>query len=458
VAYITGLGGVPGPGYFTDGNGAPRLWVATETWGIIVNAGEWSSGDWQAEMTGFLSSRSAQGFTVVMTDAVWDAGTGNQGNTWDGLTPLAGGTGDPTGATLNDTFWARFDFFLATAATYGITVAWCLVNGDDTSTGDFTNGWTATQWTDFGALIGARYASTPNLIWVPGNDAFSPFADTQWDAVRSGLTGAGDTHLWAPWYNAECTSRYVTDTDTSEPWGAAHAAFNFCYTYNATYWVIEYAYGEVTHNGASALLPVILGDGWFYTATAGGYSSTDRFQRQMWWWALASGARGVLAESENVYPWTTSSALTEVTGEWFFANNAAHIVSAFTSLTGWHLLIPDTGNALVTGGRGTRVTGSASGGAAAQYSGFANSYVAAARTPDETLAVLYLPNATTITIDQTQMAAGYGAKWMDPVTGATTAATVGSTYNSTAQGSNSQGDPDWVLVLASPPYATWTVP
>jgi hypothetical protein len=47
---------------------------------------------------------------------------------------------------------------------------------------------------------------------------------------------------------------------------------------------------------------------------------------------------------------------------------------------------------------------------------------------------------------------------MDPVTGATTTATVGSSYNSTAQGANSQGDPDWVLILASPPYATWTVP
>jgi len=56
------------------------------------------------------------------------------------------------------------------------------------------------------------------------------------------------------------------------------------------------------------------------------------------------------------------------------------------------------------------------------------------------------------------MAAGYGAKWMDPVTGATTTATVASTYNSTAQGNNSAGDPDWVLILASPPYATWTVP
>ena len=41
-----------------------------------------------------------------------------------------------------------------------------------------------------------------------------------------------------------------------------------------------------------------------------------------------------------------------MTGDWFFANNTAPIVSAFTGLAGWHQLVPDTGNALVTGGPG----------------------------------------------------------------------------------------------------------
>ena len=77
ASYITGLGGTPGPGWFTDNNGQPKLWVATETWGIITNAGQWTGGgsptDWQTEMTNFLSQRAAQGCTVVMTDPVWSA-------------------------------------------------------------------------------------------------------------------------------------------------------------------------------------------------------------------------------------------------------------------------------------------------------------------------------------------------------------------------------------------------
>ena len=54
------------------------------------------------------------------------------------------------------------------------------------------------------------------------------------------------------------------------------------------------------------------------------------------------------------------------------------------------------------------------------------------------------------------MATGYTATWIDPVSGATSSATPGTTYNSTAKGSNSKGDPDWVLALQGP--ATAAIP
>ena len=40
------------------------------------------------------------------------------------------------------------------------------------------------------------------------------------------------------------------------------------------------------------------------------------------------------------------------------------------------------------------------------------------------------------------------------MSGAKTAATAGSTYNSTAKGTNSQGDPDWALAFQAPPAAS----
>jgi Putative collagen-binding domain of a collagenase len=64
--------------------------------------------------------------------------------------------------------------------------------------------------------------------------------------------------------------------------------------------------------------------------------------------------------------------------------------------------------------------------------------------------VLYLQAHATVTIDQAQLHAGYSATWVDPITGANSSAATGSTYSSTTQGTNSQGDPDWVLVLQAP--------
>ena len=111
----------------------------------------------------------------------------------------------------------------------------------------------------------------------------------------------------------------------SEPWGVSNSAFNFGYTYNCGYWNVEYMYLEVADEGAANLLPSIWGDGFFWNGSSGaGYDSTqDRALRQEWWWTLASGARGVLGEAENVYPWSASSCPGAVTGDWFFANNAA---------------------------------------------------------------------------------------------------------------------------------------
>ena len=74
MSYITGLGGTPGAGWFTDNNGHPKLWVATETWGLPVNAGQWNGsggGTVDQDYDNFFSQRAAQGFTVCMTDPVW---------------------------------------------------------------------------------------------------------------------------------------------------------------------------------------------------------------------------------------------------------------------------------------------------------------------------------------------------------------------------------------------------
>ena len=94
----------------------------------------------------------------MMTDPVWaEAGqaTTYNGDTWDGVTPLAGGATDPSAADLNNSFWTRIDYMLTSAAANGITVAMTLQErGRREPPGRFGNGWTTTQWQAWATMIG----------------------------------------------------------------------------------------------------------------------------------------------------------------------------------------------------------------------------------------------------------------------------------------------------------------
>jgi hypothetical protein len=194
---------------------------------------------------------------------------------------------------------------------------------------------------------------------------------------------------------------------------------------------------------------VIRGDG--YYEVAGG----DRtFSRIHLWWCLSSGARGFIYGNENVWPWPVT-ALASLTTYPFSNADFNSICNAFTGLNNWHKLVPDTASAMVTAGRGTHAAEFVSGGSGGQYT-TGNVYVTGSVTADKTLAVIYIPSNVTITVNGGALLAGYAAKWMDPATGATSMATIASTYNNAS--ANSLGGADWVLVLATPPYATWTIP
>ena len=432
----------------------PKLWVATETWNLFVNAGRWSGSGGgatpHADFVTFFSARSAQGVTVTMLDPTMGTNADVSapyviGNTWDNINAFNSGQDPGTG--LNTTFWTRFDDMLAVALSYGVTIGFAFDSYNFTSGAAFST-WSTTQCQQYGAALGARYAGTGNILWLFGNDDNPGSNDTKYAAFLTGLRGAGANQLAIVWWYNETTSRYVTAAEpggTLSTFGAANSAANFCYTYNATYWTVEYAYGEVAQQGQSVLLPPIWGDGpWENQTGLSYYAPEDRFIRESTWWVLTAGGRGFLTEAEDIWHWTATSPAS-ITNVWFLVYNLPVIVSTYTSWAGWWNLYPDLASAFITAGRGTSI-----GWSTTQYSGLTNSWVTASITPDGKLACAYLPNATTITVTTSMLAAGWAAHWIDPVTGAATSAGSGPTFNSTAKGSNSQGDPDWVLVFQAP--------
>ena len=103
----------------------------------------------------------------------------------------------------------------------------------------------------------------------------------------------------------------------------------------------------------------------------------------------------------------------------------------------WYALVPDQAHTVVTGGFGTFGT---------------DDYVTAARTPDGTLAMAYVPSSRTITVDLSTLSGPVTARWYDPSCRdvhehpGSPFANTGS-LQFTTPGANADGDDDWVLVL-----------
>lgn len=443
--------------HFVDQNGNPRLFVGENAWALLVNGGAWNSGNYQATFDTYLSSRAAQGYTAVeVCWASWPAvaaGLVNiDGRDWDGAYPFSSTTNPSTAA--NETFWARRDYFFQAAAANGITV---VMNMTTTAMGFdqpevFQRNWTNQQWTDFGTFFGNRYKNQPNILWNCGDDYFGDF-DTQFGLMRTACRAAGDTHPWSIMWYQEATSRQdlFTLTKNSLPF-SVHAEYEWIYTYNVSYDGVEKAqiYTPSASDDVQHIVPAVWADG-FYLASGTSGTTDTRLERQLIWWAFSSGACGISTGDNDTWTWPSTAAAV-VTSKSFYSSVMPAVTTAFKNLPGWHLLQPDTSSQLVTAGRGTHASPITSGGSGTPYIGNTDNYVTAARTPDtgsgSSLAVIYCGLAMSITIDQSKMAAGYTVTWIDPVSGATSAGTPGSTYNSaTAKGNNSAGDPDWVLVL-----------
>ena len=94
--YITGL--LPDPvagGSFVTQLGTRQFLLLDNPWALPFNAGEWTSGAWQTDMTNYLGYKQAQGYTACYVSALGNidiGGSYKNGNTWDNLPPLVGGS------------------------------------------------------------------------------------------------------------------------------------------------------------------------------------------------------------------------------------------------------------------------------------------------------------------------------------------------------------------------------
>ena len=166
-------------------------------------------------------------------------------------------------------------------------------------------------------------------------------------------------------------------------------------------------------------------------------------RRQMYW-MMTSGAAGHVWGNTHV----NHSDLTNPTWQSQLNTPATGQVALLTNLLTkykWWLLVPDQTKQIVTAGNSNPNPGN--------ENLYNSTYATTAWITDGSLSLTYVPSAATLTIAMNKFAGPtVTAQWFDPTNGVFTAISGSPFPNSGVQsfatrGTNSAGDPDWVLVL-----------
>jgi hypothetical protein len=403
--------------YLVDQNGQPFLMVGDSPQAMIGDISE-------ADADYYFANREAAGFNAQWINLLCNGYTGchSDGTTYDGIAPFTT-PGDL--ATPNEAYFARVDHVLRLAANHGQ-----LVLLDPIETGGWlgiasANG--PAKAYNYGKFLGQRYKNVPNIVWMSGND-FKSWGNPSDDAVIRGVAqGIKDNdpgHL-------QTIELDLNGSLDDAPW-APLLGLDAAYTYLPTYDQVLTEYNR-------ANIPVFMVEANY----DGEHNATDpgspQILRRQAYWTFLSGATGQLYGNRTT---------------WQFADNwksnldirssaQFHYAANLLSSRQWYNLVPDQDHRLVTAGYGTYARdGSLAG----------NDYVTAARTPDGTLAIAYMPTPRPITVDLSKFAASVNATWYDPASG-TYVSVAGAPFANTGKhefappGSNADGDGDWALIL-----------
>jgi uncharacterized protein DUF4038/collagenase-like protein with putative collagen-binding domain len=412
--------------HLVDQDGAPFLMTGDSPQALI---GDLSESD--AKL--FLSTRRAQGFNTLWINLLCNSYTGcrDDGQTWDGIAPF---TTPGDFSTPNEAYFARVDRMLELAAEYGFVVlldpaetgGWLHMLKDNGEEKDFA----------YGQFLGRRYAHFSNIIWLNGND-YQPLWD-YWDpsvtAVAKGIRDTDPAALQTVELN------FFSSGSLDNPTWAPLIDLSASYSYDPAYIQVLKDYNR------AGFLPTFFAEGSYEDEQAAPevpFGSLVQLRHEEYW-SLLSGAAGQLFGQHHIWQFLCDvrDEVGDCVGGWkdhldsTGARQMANVVQLFSGRA-WEQLVPDQDHTLLTDGYGTFG---------------ADDYATAARTPDGSLALAYVPSARTVSADLTQMNGPVTARWYDPTDGSFTAIGDGPLANEAGvslqtPGDNAEGAGDWVLVL-----------
>ena len=264
------------------------------------------------------------------------------------------------------------------------------------------------------------------------NTSSTDNADAQ--AIIQGILSADPNHLLTTELNWNMSGSL--DDSLLAPYTTLAGA----YTYYPPYYEVEQEYNK------SSTTPVFLEESYYEGAAYGNLNpvtATNLMLRKIAYESTLSGAvAGYMYGNSNEFEWQAGwqNAIDSQAG-----SDLARWGAFFNGIA-FYNLVPDQSHTFVSSGYGTP-SGNNTGNIET------DAFVAAALTPDGTLGVTYLPAAgTSIRINMASFSGPVTARWFDPTNGAFTTASGSPFANAGSQpfdwpGSNSAGDPDWILLF-----------
>jgi hypothetical protein len=405
--------------YLVDQNGVPFLLVGDSPQAMIGTLSE-------ADAEYFFANRQAAGFNAQWINLLCTSYTGCRadGSTDNGVPPF---TTQGDLSTPNEPYFSKVDHILQLAAKHGQVVLLDPIE---------TGGWTGvavangpTKAFNYGKYLGQRYKGFPNIVWMSGNDFQNwgdPNADAAIRAVAQGIKETDPKHLQTVELNYQRSGSL--DAGNWAPLVNLDAAYTYFPTYD-----------QVLKEYNRSSVPVFMVEANYEGEHNAADQGTPQILRRQEYWTLLSGATGQLYGNRVSWQfldgWKTGI---DTPG----SLQMKYVTNLFAPRQ-WYNLVPDQGHSLVTKGNGTYADGGSLG---------ANDYLTAARTPDGTLAIAYMPTARTISVDLSKLSGPVNASWYDPARGVYLAISGSPLPNSgthefSPPGTNSDGDGDWVLVL-----------
>ncbi len=436
--------------YLVDQNNRPFFMVGDSPQGLMGRLTE-------QDAEKYFTDREVHGFNtagwVDVACAGRDFPEDKDGRTPDGILPftgyLPGGT-DYTHYDLtkpNEAYFTRLDHMIEIAAAHDIYV---FIDPMETI------GWLPTLRNNglkaayaYGQYLGQRYKKYANVGWISGNDFNNwrvPGDDALAQAVAKGIRSEAPDQLQTVELNVD-TSSSLDD----QSWTPI-ISLNGTYTYSATYIQMLHSYNQ------KPVMPAYLVEAHYdleQVGTPTDYGTPEVLRREDYWTTLSGGIGQFYG---NRYTWS-------LTPGWDGYIDTPGVTQLeiwknfFTSLP-WQDLIPDQQHETVTAGYGTfgsdevhfdpkQLT------ARMDLKVSDSDYATAARTPNGSYVVAYMPTARMITVDMSRLRGPAAAEWFDPSAG-TYKVIAGSPFlNSgsrdfTPPPTNAAGDSDWVLLLNSP--------